>query len=367
MPLSHGDDFPLHQTPDTIGFAGTDRNFYDRYFFNGYAPDGSGFFAIAFGVYPQLDVADAHCSFIRDGKQYSLHASCELNGERMAMRVGPIAIEVVEPLHQLKVTIDEADGIAGEVIFTGRSHPIEEPRFTHRIGTRAFMDYTRMTQNGSYTGWLSLDGDKRELAKGTSGTRDRSWGIRPVGARDPQPIPGAPMPSFFWQWTPINLEGGSLFFHINADPHGNAWNTRAAWAADGASADQIIEGRGMLASGNESGTRWPDGGTIALELGDGAPQQVTLKPLSRFQMKGLGYTHPVWNHGVHHGALKVEREEFDLASLDPLQPDNLHVQILCKATALSDSGPSEGMGVFEQLIIGPYAPMRLDEFLDGAK
>ena len=40
--LSKGDDFPLHQTAEPIAFSGTDRNFYDRYFFNGYNPDGSG-------------------------------------------------------------------------------------------------------------------------------------------------------------------------------------------------------------------------------------------------------------------------------------------------------------------------------------
>ena len=57
--LSKGDDYPIHQTAEPVAYAGTDRNFYDRYFFNGYAPDGSGFFAIAFGVYPHLDVADA--------------------------------------------------------------------------------------------------------------------------------------------------------------------------------------------------------------------------------------------------------------------------------------------------------------------
>ncbi|PZU14334.1 MAG: hypothetical protein DI591_12175, partial [Citromicrobium sp.] len=37
--LTKGDDYPVHQTAEPIAFAGTDRNFYDRYFFNGYAPD----------------------------------------------------------------------------------------------------------------------------------------------------------------------------------------------------------------------------------------------------------------------------------------------------------------------------------------
>lgn len=362
MALSKGDDYPIHQTSEPVAFAGTDRNFYDRYFFNGYALDGGGFFAMAFGVYPHLDIADAHFSFIRGGTQYCLHASAELGMERMGMRVGPITLEVIEPLHALKVTIEETDGIAGEFTFTGRAVPIEEPRFIHRIGPRAFMDYTRMTQNGHYEGWLSLDGEKHEMVDGTAGTRDRSWGVRPIGARDPQPIPGAPAPSFFWQWTPISFGDGSLFFHVNNDTHGKAWNTRAAWAPDGADARDLAEGHGSMRTRLSPETRWPAGGTLSLAL-KGAPEQVTFEPLDRFQMKGLGYTHPEWGHGMHHGPLRVAREDYDLASLDPLAMDNLHVQTLVRA---SGSDGREGIGVFEQLILGPFAPLGLEGYADGA-
>ena len=361
MALSKGDDFPLHQTPEPVAYSGTDRNFYDRYFFNGYAPDGSGFFALAFGVYPHLDIADAHFSFIRGGTQYCLHASCELGMERMEMRVGPIAIEVIEPLQQLKVTIEETDGIAGEFTFTGRAFPLEEPRFTHRVGPRAFMDYTRMTQNGRYEGWISLDGIREEIAEGTCGTRDRSWGIRPIGARDEQPMPGAPIPSFFWQWTPINFQNGSLFFHVNNDAHGEAWNTRAAWAPDGASEADLCEGAGSMRTWLASGTRWPDRGTLSLAL-QGAPEQISFEPLGRFQMKGLGYTHPEWNHGLHHGPLRVTREDFDLASVDPLAMENLHVQMIMEVMTPDENA----IGVFEQLIIGPFSPLGLQGLNDPA-
>ena len=362
MALSKGDEYPIHQTAEPVAYAGTDRNFYDRYFFNGYAPDGSGFFALALGVYPHLDVADAHFSFIRDGTQYCLHASAEMGMERMAMRVGPISIEVIEPLHALKLTIEETDGIAGEFTFTRRAFPIEEPRFTHRIGPRAFMDYTRMTQNGHYEGWIALDGELHEMVEGTAGTRDRSWGVRPIGTRDPQPMPGAPMPSFFWQWTPISFRNGSLFFHVNNDTHGRAWNTRAAWAPDGADASDIVEGHGSMRTRLLPDTRWPSGGTLSLAV-MGAPEQVTCEPLGRFQMRGLGYTHPEWGHGMHHGPLRVEREDIDLAGLDPLAPENLHVQTLVRATG---NDGSDGIGVFEQLILGPFAPLGLTGMLDGA-
>ncbi|MHA6333623.1 hypothetical protein ACXYL9_08045 [Qipengyuania sp. CAU 1752] len=361
MALSKGDEFPIHQTAEPVAYAGTDRNFYDRYFFNGYAPDGRGFFAAAFGVYPHLDIADAHFCVIRDGVQHCLHASCVMGLERMAMAVGPIRIEVIEPLQSLRLVVEEHDGIAADITFTGRAYPIEEPRFTHRMGTRSFMDYTRMTQNGRYEGWISVGDERQELAAGTTGTRDRSWGVRPIGMRDPQPIPGHEVPSFFWQWTPVNFPGGSLFFHVNNDTHGEAWNTRAAWADDGARASEITEGAGGMRTRLESDTRWPSGGTLSLAL-MGAPEQVKFEPLGRFQMKGLGYTHPKWGHGIYHGALSVEREDIDLTKVDPLQPENLHVQI--PVSVLGSDG-TEGIGVFEQLILGPFAPLGLKGILDG--
>ena len=61
--LTPADDYPLHQTADPIAFARTDRNFYDRFFFNGDHATGDIFFATALGVYPQLNVMDASICF----------------------------------------------------------------------------------------------------------------------------------------------------------------------------------------------------------------------------------------------------------------------------------------------------------------
>jgi hypothetical protein len=185
--LGKGDDYPIHQTSEPIAFAGTDRNFYDRYFFNGYSAEAgdTSFFAAAFGVYPHLNIADAAFVVVRNGVETALHASRCLEMERMDLSVGPISIEVVEPLKTLRVKVNAPDQrMAAEVTFTGRSVPIEEPRFIRRIGPRTLMDYTRLTQNGRYHGWIELDGVKQSI-DGFVGTRDRSWGVRTIGARDP--------------------------------------------------------------------------------------------------------------------------------------------------------------------------------------
>lgn len=74
--LTHLDEYPIHQTPEPIAHPSTgDRNFYDRYFFNGYDADGEIFFAVALGLYPNRRVMDASLSVIRDGVQRSIHAS----------------------------------------------------------------------------------------------------------------------------------------------------------------------------------------------------------------------------------------------------------------------------------------------------
>ncbi|MFM5895230.1 MAG: hypothetical protein ACKOQM_12480 [Novosphingobium sp.] len=357
--LTKGDDFPLHQTPEPVAYAGTDRNFYDRYFFNGYAPDGSGFFAVAFGIYPHLNVADAHFSAIRDGVQYNLHASRELGMERMDLQVGPIRIEIIEPLKVLRVTVDD-EGLKADLTFTGRAFPIEEPRFIHRIGPRTFMDYTRLTQNGHYTGWIEIDGERQVCAPGTAGTRDRSWGVRPVGSRDEQPHGTGVVPGFFWQWTPLNFADSAVFFHANADAKGNMWNTRAVIAPDGANDAGLFDTEGDMTAALASGSRWPEGGTLVIEGPDG-PETIRLEPVGRFQMRGLGYTSPKWGHGLYHGPLEVEREDFGIAQCNPGQFDNFHVQLPCRA--ISDKR-GEGFGVFEQLIIGPYRPLGLTEILD---
>ena len=360
--LTKGDDFPLHQSAEPIAFAGTDRNFYDRYFFNGYSPDGSVFFAAAMGFYPQLGIVDAAFCVLIDGVQHNLRASRRSGGERLDLSVGPIAIEIDAPLERLTLRITPNDGpLAGELHFTARHFPIEEPRFTRRNGTRLFMDYTRMTQNGHWSGWLSVGGQRIDVGKDWAGTRDRSWGIRPVGAAEPQPPPQGNFHQFFWLWTPCNFADRSLFFHSNDDGEGNPWNRRAVLVgsnggerhyADPGFAPEWLPGTRRL----NRLTADFDGST-----------HLTLTPSGPiFAMSGLGYTHPVWGHGFDHGELEVAHDSLSEADRKWGNPLAMHVQALVHAE-LSDGDRSErGMGVLEQLFVGPHAPTGLTGLLDPA-
>lgn len=354
--LTRGDDFPLHQTPEPVAYAGTDRNFYDRYFFNAYDTDGTQFCAAAFGVYPHLNIADAHFSVVRGGMQHCLHASRVLHMERLDLRVGPIHIEVVEPLRRLRVLVDSFEGISADLHFTGRSFPVEEPRFIHRIGPRSFMDYTRLTQNVEVLGWVEVDGERMAFGPGALGTRDRSWGIRPIGAGDTQPIVPAAPQNFFWLWAPLHFDGFSIFYHVNADSHGRPWNTRAVFCPDGAGPEEMLHCEDATME-----VEWQEGLRHARSAVLRAPfpdrhLEIRLDPISKFQMRGIGYVGSSWPHGGYKGELAVAREDFALADADPAALPNFHIQALSRARASGSAGRFEGIGVLEQLVLGPYAP-----------
>jgi hypothetical protein len=359
--LSKADDFPIHQTADPIAYAGTDRNFYDRYFFNGYNADGSEFFAVAFGVYPHLNIADAHFAVIRDGVEHCVHASRVLNMERWDLEVGPIRIEVVEPLKRLKVTVAPTDGIAAEIAFEGRAFPLEEKRSTYRHGPRMFMDSTRLTQNGRYAGWIEVDGRRETLKAGAIGVRDRSWGVRPIGAPDAQPMATGGPRGLFWQWTPLNFERRSVYYHFFADETGEPWTVGAAVVADGAGADGVYRtDLARMAVTFLPETRHAGSAELTIPMRDAAPIRVAFEPFQTFVMRGIGYTHPTWGHGRHHGELAVEREDIPLADLNHAAFENMHIQALSKVTLVQDGQPTEkGIGVFEQLSVGPFPPLGL--------
>jgi hypothetical protein len=357
--LTKGDDYPIHQTPEPIAYSGTDRNFYDRYFFNGYQQDGSDFFAIAFGVYPHLNVADAHFSCIRGKTQHCVHASRLLEMERMDLAVGPIRIEIVEPLKSLRVIVDQQDGISADLTFVGRAFPLEEPRFIRRIGPRTFMDYTRLTQNGHWQGWIEVDGVRRDVS-GAQGTRDRSWGIRPIGASDPQPTVPQMVPQFYWLWSPVNFSNGSLFFHVNDDQHGRPWNTRAVWCPDGASAPDMLESDDChMDVSLKPGWRHASDALLTAQLPDGRALEARFTTGPTFLMRGIGYGHPEWTHGGWKGPLVVEREDIDLAALQPGRPDHLHIQAISQVALTIDGQVQQGTGILEQLMLGAYDPLGL--------
>ena len=84
MPISAMDEYLAHQTTDTNDIVFTsDRNFYDRYYFNAHTLDGSVFLVVAVGLYPNIGVIDAFATVVVENRtQHILRASRELGSDR---------------------------------------------------------------------------------------------------------------------------------------------------------------------------------------------------------------------------------------------------------------------------------------------
>ena len=363
------DDHPVHQTPEPLLHpASGDRNAYDRFFFNGYTRDGSLYFAAALGLYPNRGIRDAAFSVVRGGRQHALHASREAPPGG-ALRVGPIEVAIEEPMRALRLRVAPNEwGLAADLRFAARSPAVEEPRFVRREQARLVMDATRFTQFGAWEGALEVAGERLAVApQAVLGTRDRSWGIRPVGERPPGPIAGAPQ--FFWLWAPIQFENGCTHFDVNEDA-GGRWHQFGAAVPLLAPGDDPADARGIAVARAvehriawEPGTRRMAHAEIELVAPDGARRAIALEPLLHFQMLGSGYLHPEWGHGMWKGPEAVAGVSWRLADCAPLDPRHLHVQTLCRAR----DGAREGVGILEQLVIGPHAPSGFAGLLDGAR
>ncbi len=365
--LTKADDYPVHQSPEPIAFAGTDRNFYDRYFFNGMHATDDIFFAVAMGQYPNLNVMDAAFCVIVDGKQHSLFASRELGMERMETDVAPITVEILEPLVSHRITVAPNEhGIEAELTFRKRTIAVEEPRFTYRMGPRTILDYTRLTQFGTWEGWIKVGDTRIDVTPDTfNGVRDRSWGIRPVGAADPQPVAPPPEPQFYWLWAPLNFDDGCTLFHVNENAEGAAWARSAQWVPlDPAPAEPMTDGRAKLEL--QSGTRHAREAQLMF-TDEAGETTIKLTPRFKFFMRGVGYMHPKRSHGTYHGKHSVAHEVLDLATLDEGDFHSTHIQAIVDAEMSGARGTRRGRGLLEQLVIGRHDPSGLKDLFGLAQ
>ena len=372
--LSKLDDYPIHQTPEPVVHpASTDRNVYDRYWFNGYQDDGAFYFGIGAALYPNLAIMDCGLSLAIDGVQYAFHGSRRAPAEPTDLEVGPFRIEILEPMKSLRVVLDDNEtGISGELLWIARTANIEEgyQLMRNRVGR---MEATRFNQFGFWQGELRYEGQSLKIEPDrVFGTKDRSWGIRPVG--DPAP-PGAPPTSvsgISFLWAPIHWPNRCTHMGIFENPHGYPWHFDGMICPVYDSPDDIpgVEDPAvefLMAGENQvefmPGTRRARRAEITLIKQDGAREEIQLDPVLCFRMKGIGYQHPEWGHGRWKGELAIAGESWKMDDLDEMALENLHIQQVVMAT----SGEAKGVGVLEQIHIGPHARYGFKEFLDPAR
>ncbi len=369
--LTPYDDFPIHPSAEPLGQTATgDPNHYDRYFFNGTDRDGRFYLGAAMGHYPNRGVIDGAFCFAIDGMQHSLFASGRMPLDR-STRVGPLRIEILEPMQKLRIVVDDEHGIGVDLTFDARTVAVEEPRQFKRLPDgRMLTDHTRMTQWGAWSGVIRIDGDETRVDPLTTpGMKDRSWGVRPVGDPTPTNFPsGIAVPQAFWLWAPLHFDDRHTHLALHEHPDGTRWLETALVVDPRPAGVQPWTQAGLRRCDDiryevewRPGRREIERAALSFRHPDEGDLRIELERCFTFHMRGIGYLHPEWGHGRSHGELATARESIKVDDLVQTRTENLHVQTVVKARL----GAQTGIGVLEQLCIGPHQPTGLTGLLDG--
>jgi hypothetical protein len=355
--LSPLDDLPAHQIAEPARVVGTsDRNFYDRYYFNLHHCSDELFLTAGLGQYPNLGVMDGFVAVTRGTTQRVVRASRELGTDRLDTQVGPISVEVIEGLRRLRLRCDAADaGVALDVEWEGAIPAHQEARHSQSHGVRLTTDTTRFAQTGWWTGSLQVGDEAFEVTPDTwKGGRDRSWGIRAVGEPEPRGRRQAEGPGgFLWIYSTMQFDDFSIVCILQEDRVGNRVieDATRVWR-EGSGKDDDPLGRFDHQLTFAPGTRSVDAATLVFTAPSGATTEVGVTPLIASHLAlGTGYGMDTdWRHGMYQGPLAVQHLTFDLSDAETWA----RTYGLVDHLARFELDGQVGYGLFEFAALGPY-------------
>lgn len=357
------DDYSIHQTPDYIQVPATEsRNFYDRYFFLGYQKDVQLMFGISWGRYPNRNVEDAHFTVVYKGVQSSVHSSQALSSDPGVMRIGPLCLEVIEPMNRLRFTLEENEhGLCCELNFKAVTGAIDEGRTVAGDPQNPHTDQTRFMQYGCWQGWIENNGERIAVdPEKTYGLRDKSWGVRMMAENHFTPDKNAQV---FWMNVVMLLGDRYSVIRTVDGPKGEAIDRAGYFAPVYQQHEAIPVGEQNLREVKNwsseltfrGETRQVAKGVYTVEFADGESRRITGTAVGTIWYAGMGYNHERWNHALDHGGpLVTEREDWVVADIDMSLPER---QFMASVLIFEDEEGSEiGFGHTEQFSMGPYQP-----------
>lgn len=351
------DDYPIHQIAEVMRHVGTsDRNFYDRYYFNCHRCSPDLFLAAGMGQYPNVGVMDAFAVVSKGGLHHVVRASRELGSDRMDTSVGPFRVEVLEGLRRLRMVLEPNEwDLDFDLSWEGGIPATREPRHFVRQQNRVVFDSIRLAQTGRWTGALRVAGETLDVTPDRWwGFRDRSWGIRPVGEPEPPGIGATEPPAFFWIYAPMQFADCSILVIVQEDRHGGRILEEAvrAWPASAGRSPEPL-GRPEHRLAYEAGTRNVQAATLAFTPPGSTRFEVRVEPLLPLHLSVAGYGGDAgWRHGSYQGRLKVEG-----LKLDPKRAeDQARLVGLVDHLARFEWDGQVGWGLFEFLALGPHEP-----------
>lgn len=365
------DEYPIHQLPQPMVWPGSsDRNFYDRSYFNAHDRSGEIFLISGIGYYPNLGVKDAFILVRRGNHQTAVHFSDAIDDDRLHPNVGGYRVEVIEPLRSLRIRAEPTEGIGIDLHWEGAFDAVQEQPHVMRTGNRITLDAQRFAQTGNWNGWIEIDGEHLEVSP-TSwvGTRDRSWGIRPVGAPEPAGRPAdPPFEGMWWTYVPMAFDDFQLVMIVQENPDGfrTLNDCTRIWK------DGTIEQLGWprITVTYQPGTRLPSGAHIAATARDGSPVEFEVTATLSVPLHvGGGYGgDPDWLHGQWRGEGFTERVSYDLTDPEVAGriPFGVIDHVAHSVCREADGTTRQGWGMFEHGALGRHDPSGFTDWLSVA-
>jgi hypothetical protein len=363
--LSSMDDYPLHQVAEPIRFVGTsDRNFYDRYYFNLHASSDELFMVMGMGQYPNLGVQDAFAVVRRGTKHRVVRASREL-GDRMDTSVGPFRVDVLEGLQRVRFVLEPTEhAIACDLEWNGAIPAFQEPRHFIRRHGRVLFDTQRFAQTGCWTGTLTVGDETFDVTPDRWwGTRDRSWGVRPVGEPEARGIQGsASVIGGMWNYAPMQFDDYSILYIAQESATGERTLEESVRIWNDPARDPEPLGRPEHQHRFHSGTRIVESSVLSFPHAPGGALEVKVTPLTLCYIGiGTGYGLDAdWRHGMYQGPLVVQGLELDM------EVDKERLWGIVDTVSRFDTGTDVGYGLHEYSFMGPYSVYGFTGFDDVA-
>jgi hypothetical protein len=224
------DEYPLHQiTQSFAGVAGSDPQWNDGHYVCLCDADGAVALTSNVRLYQNNDVLDGFVCIRHGGRQHNIRLSRRLRPHVDDFGVGPLRIEIVEPMRTLRFVLeDNAFGIACDVLCHSTVLPYEDPVEITRIDGRLLSERATYELVGGCDGWVEVAGTRIDLSPDrASFFRNHSWGNQAGrgGPRYGAPRPPRRKPGVR-QWVLFRCPDHGGFYFV--DPSGRAASGKGA-------------------------------------------------------------------------------------------------------------------------------------------
>ncbi|GAA10564.1 hypothetical protein [Gordonia alkanivorans] len=360
MFLSPADEYFTHQTALTHAMVATsDPSWRERYWVSFQDTEsGDTVLTLGLGRYPNQDVMEAFACFSSGERQTNLRLSRTLLPDSHGMTVGPLSCEIVEPLAQLRFTLDDNDsGLRFDITFEATFEPMLEGRFFQISRARATYDAIRYVQHGRARGWIvTPDGRRIEVTPDRWwAERDHSWGTRPLPRAEGQP-PGERPEWKMLMFAPLQLPDLAVHMYLQESRPGEPVHLSASAIrppGDNRELPPIVAVDHDLKWAEDAAAPTLLGGRVVLTLLGGETTELEITACKgRAHLRGGGYEGwNGWRQGQWRGELTAEHDEWDLTDRD-----NFYRYAKAGSDHLVEvrHGDDVGYGVIEYMVLPGY-------------